>query len=214
MPEYTEAQLPPPLKAQAWFAGLEAALFGKKPPPPPKLPKLIGVTGRAGAGKDEIALYLQDTYGYRVERFSDGIKAGICAMLSLPHKIWEDRELKESPLTDYGKSPRELAQSLGTEWGRKLVGPGIWVTALLRRLGDKHTVVPDVRFDNEAAELHNLGALIIHVRRPGQKRIKGVHVSEKGINSRYVDVTVTNDSTIAALRVQIEAVLTSYNNAN
>ncbi|SDW38102.1 hypothetical protein [Nitrosomonas communis] len=64
--------------------------------------------------------------------------------------IFNDRDLKEKPHDDLlGKSPRDVMQSFGVEWGRKLIHPDIWVKRV-ENLIDHYLrlVLSDVRFDN------------------------------------------------------------------
>jgi hypothetical protein len=63
-------------------------------------------------------------------------------MLGLKDEHFFDRQLKETPLPVIGKSPREIMQTLGTEWGRRLVNPDLWV-CLAEREVEKLRQAPD-----------------------------------------------------------------------
>jgi hypothetical protein len=80
---------------------------------------LIGLHGKAHAGKDTVGQML---VGYGLDRvaFADPIKRMLIEGLGLTAEHF-DSPLKEEPIPWLGKSPRQLMQTLGTEWGRDLV---------------------------------------------------------------------------------------------
>lgn len=87
---------------------------------------------------------------------------------------------------------------LGTEWGRSCY-PQIWVdylhTTATRLLDEgKSVIVSDVRFDDEAACVRDLGGYVVHVIRPGITT-KTDHVSEQGVTSTLVDFVLMNTGT-------------------
>jgi len=107
-----------------------------------------------------------------------------------------------------GAEYRRLMQRLGTEGGRAILGQNLWVDALLRRIeaieGD--VVVTDVRFDNEAAALRDLGAEIWLIQRPGVDVGDG-HPSERGISPDRVTRMIGNDGSIEELYARVDRVL-------
>ena len=169
--------------------------------------RLVGITGKAGSGKDTIANWLAAHRGAVVTHFALPIKQAICGMLSIDMRYFNDRELKERPIPGIGRSPRYLAQTLGTEWGRELVDSDVWVTAMERRLeraladaGDLIVAIPDVRFANEAAMIRARGTLV-HVVRRGADGNVGVsgHASEGGVDIADGDVLIENHGSIDEL---------------
>lgn len=163
-----------------------------------QLPRLIGVTGRAGAGKDTLADYICITEGFQRYSLASPIKAAVQAAFSLPGTIW-DRDQKEAVIPWIGKSPRQLAQTMGTEWGRDHVATDIW----LRCLGQviealpaevPGLIVPDVRFENEARYILDHGGVIVRVVR--DVTAVAAHASEAGIPDELVNLEVVNDSGI------------------
>lgn len=175
--------------------------------------QIVAVTGKAGAGKDTVAEWARRHCGARVMAFADPIKLAISAMLGVDVSQWNDRAWKETPLPDLGVSPRVLAQTLGTEWGRKH-HPDFWVLALQRRLrllpNWAHLVViPDARFENEAAWVRSRGGFVVHLDRPGADGKVGVenHASEKGILLRGQDKFISNEGSIDDLHDKCAYVL-------
>lgn len=155
--------------------------------------KIIGITGRAGTGKDTVADILVKARGYQRLSFADPIRQMVeCLGIDCT-----SRDAKETPVDWLGKSPRFLMQTLGTEWGRQLVNPAIWLKHMERRIALAHelgcygVVIPDVRFDNEAMLLSSMQAELWHIERPGVPRVEN-HASESGIDSKYITVYLYN----------------------
>lgn len=139
------------------------------------LPKLIALSGVMGSGKTTVARYLAAEHGYTRTRFAGPFKAMLQALLlasgadaSLVHDMVDGR-LKEVP-SDLlqGATPRHAMQTLGTEWGRDLIGPSLWTDAW--RSGAEaviaaggRVVVDDCRFPNEAALVREMGGRVVRV---------------------------------------------------
>jgi len=176
------------------------------------LPRLVGITGRAGSGKDTIASYLRQHHHYWVFRFADPLKQALRVMFDIAPELWDDRVAKEQPLDWLGVSPRRLAQTLGTEWGRDRVHPDLWVLLMKRRIasaGGVHVVVPDVRFNNEAQLIQSLGGVVLRVSRPDAAAVEQ-HSSEAGVSADLVDAWVFNDGTIEELQREALQLLEAF----
>jgi hypothetical protein len=61
-------------------------------------------------------------------------------------------------------------------------------------------VVSDIRFDNEAAAIRDLGGVVICIERRAAQPIVP-HKSELGVSASQIDVTVANSSSIAEFLV-------------
>jgi len=167
-------------------------------------PQVIGITGRAGAGKNTVADLIP---GAVVIQLADPLYAALAAMLGVPEAQLRDRRLKERAIPAIGKSPRQMLQTLGTEWGRDLVDRHLWLKIAheriqkLARAGAEVVVVADVRFANEAEWIRErLGGEVWEVRRPGLPVAAG-HSSEAGLPDELVDRRIDNDGSIDELRV-------------
>lgn len=164
---------------------------------------IIGITGPAGAGKDTAAQALIDVRGYQRMSFADPIKAMLAAGLGLTEHQLYDPAGKETPIDWLGYiSPRRLTQTLGTEWGRQLVHPDLWVRAMARMIAAspaQRIVIPDVRFENEAHAIRQMGGKIIRIEGRHNPAVPG-HISESGIEPNPADWPLRNTGSIAALQ--------------
>ena len=61
-------------------------------------------------------------------------------------------------------------------------------------------VVCDVRYDNEAEWVRNLGGLVIHVERPDASAVNP-HSSESGVTKLPGDMTIVNTGTLGDLQL-------------
>jgi len=180
--------------------------------------KVIGITGKAGSGKDTFAELLKTALDQRcrisgaiaIDQISAPLKDAVIAMLDIHPLEIEDREFKEtSLLDDFGidYSPRQMLQTLGTEWGRG-IDEDIWLKLLTPRLesyakyGAEYCLITDVRFPNEHTWIDNMGGVVVEIYRPLAPAVAS-HSSEDGLN-RETDYFISNDSTINGLRHQAE----------
>lgn len=147
-------------------------------------PKLVGLIGRKGAGKDTAAAVLLGK-GYQNVKFAGALKGMLRNLLAYqgvaPEVVEEmvEGSLKEEP-TVYldGQTPRFAMQTLGTEWGRELIGDRFWINTTLRLVGDKNTVITDVRFPNEMRAVDQAGGICFGISADWIKPSEGEHESE------------------------------------
>ena len=180
-------------------------------------PTIIGLTGLAGAGKDTVRAILESDHGYIGLGFADPIRNMLRTLLTDNgfSELWmEERALKEQPIPTLGKSYRELAQTLGTEWGRATLGQDFWLRiaqAYIDQIrvqfrGAVEFCISDVRFTNEAEWVRSSGGVIWRVERPGTQAVRG-HVSEQGATTIKPDRTLINDGSIDDLAVLVNSII-------
>ena len=177
--------------------------------------KLIGLTGAAGSGKSAAAVGL-------AEKRDDWTRCRLAGplkdMLHAMGLSWEelDGKLKETPHHLLcGQTPRFAMQTLGTEWGRDLIGQDLWLNVLKDRIKKNwaaglSVVVDDVRFPNEVAAIRALGGMVLGIERPDRDAShaqRDAHASEQSNASITVDHVIVNDGTILEMVEKIEAVL-------
>ena len=174
---------------------------------------IIGLTGRAFSGKDTVGIYLARAHNFSCIAFADPIRDALISALYLDPRVFRT-ESKETIIDWIGKSPRELMQSLGTEWGRVLVRPSLWVDITERRIrealraGDSDITITDVRFPGEAEMIRRLGGSIWRIVRPGAATTAHAgHASEREVDALDVDRTLVNEGTLEQIYEQIDAAL-------
>lgn len=172
---------------------------------------LIGFTGPAGAGKSTAAKALVEILGFKRISFADPLRA----MLMGIGLTTEDTTIRKNEPIAWldGKTARQLLQTLGTEWGRQIVHPEIWIRHAEQRIDYfKTTRVPgivfdDVRFDNEAQMIRDAGGFVIRIRRNVGELM--THASEKGVNPTLVHASIGNDGDVKEMtRVAVSFVKT------
>lgn len=173
-------------------------------------PRLIGVSGRAGAGKDTIADLLQREHGFARRAFADPLRAGAAAIFGLTVEHMTDRVAKETIDPRWGLSPRQILQRMGTEAMRGTFGEDVWLRAFRLWLDAQpegtRVVVPDTRFENEARLIQALGGVVWRVQRPGIAAV-AAHASETALDSFHFDRVVDNAGSIDDLSTTIRLAL-------
>lgn len=173
---------------------------------------LIGTAGPAGSGKDTVADYLVEMHGFTKMAFAGPLKAMMAAAgMAEP----ADRAMKEQPIPGFDFTWREAAQKLGTEWGRGL-DPEIWTKIVRRKLeslaGLKYRtriVLTDIRFENEAQVVRELGGQVWHMlNRSADLGVNAGHISEGGVMYRpHEDELIDNSGSLDQLYEQVETYL-------
>lgn len=163
--------------------------------------RIVGFHGPAGSGKDTCGAVLVDTLGYTKLSFAAPIYKALEAMgFGWPQTQAEkEAAIEWLELRDAGRKARwrDLGQTLGTEWGRNLINPDLWL------LVAKHTieqnpntsyVFTDVRFENEAAAVREMGGIVVHLRgRREEATANKGHASEQPLAVYPGDYTFFND---------------------
>lgn len=195
---------------------------------------------------------------WQVKKFADTIKDMVCMMLDCTRKELEDREFKEKELgeewwkvsscgtgtlNDYLSSkhlispedtiikitPRLLLQLLGTECGRQILHPNIWVNSLMSGYKFMDTngvrypkwIITDLRFPNEVKSIQDRGGLTIRIERPARMNYFGSqiltgkpeqeHESETALDDAEFDFTINNDGSLHSLVEEVRQVMKTIN---
>lgn len=137
---------------------------------------IYGLVGYAGAGKSTIAREaIKRNDSVKILSLSQPIVDMLIA-LGVSDKIVYDKARWNEPLYGMGgKTCRYLAQTLGTEWGRKHVADDLWINIGIQRCRNLITnsrtvttvIIESVRFPNEADEIMRNGGKLIAVHREG-----------------------------------------------
>jgi hypothetical protein len=194
---------------------------------------IIGLVGFIGSGKGTVGELLVEK-GYHKDSFAAPLKDAISIMFGWPRDLLEgdtevSRKWREEPdkfwSDSFGKpfTPRLALQLMGTEAGRDVFHPDIWVLSLLNRSGGKNVVVTDVRFRNEINYIQKNGGTVIRVRRGlepiwyndyyeynvnnGPKPNYDVHLSETDWIGCKFDHVIENNGTIHELGEKVDQML-------
>lgn len=174
-------------------------------------PILIGLAGRAGAGKDTAAHHLVQHHGFVQAAFASVINDMAAVLLEAfggDYAALHERHLKEQPLHRMPGRPsaRQIKQQLG-DIGRAWA-PDFWVQALAQQLGmdalpvsspvHDRIVISDVRFPNEAAWIARHGGLLLRLRRPQAEPVRA-HGSEDHVDGLDAVLEIVNDTNSPAL---------------
>ncbi|MGA0848037.1 MAG: hypothetical protein ACO3PY_05475 [Pontimonas sp.] len=181
-------------------------------------PRLIGLYSPApSSGKSTVASYLTE-HGFYTVPFARPIKLMVRTFLIQlgygPTEI--DHYLdagKKDVIDGIRTTPRQLMQTLGTEWGRQCVHPQVWLMCWERLAQQKldlgiSVVCDDVRFPNEAALIRRLGGELWRIERPSTERGTS-HASEGSLDDYPLfDRRLTNDGTLLRLYGQVQQIVT------
>jgi hypothetical protein len=178
---------------------------------------LIGFSGLAGSGKSTAARILRDHHRFTVLPFAGPLKAMARAFGLRAEEMTILKEVQLERLN--WKSPRQFMQLLGTEFGRDLIGPNVWVDAwrntlgesAVEHFGDILAVADDVRFENEAAAIRAEGGIVVRIERAGAGSATGAaHSSEAGVAP---DITIENDSDEDEFAAKVLGLLNRYSSS-
>ena len=178
---------------------------------------IIGLSGYAQSGKDEVAKILVEEFGFKRVAFADAVRFLLYEInpvipelaSDLQHSVdlrgWD--EVKKVPAV------RTLLQDLGLG-ARKLFGDQVWVEQAFKQLSmDVNTVFTDVRFTNEADIIRGVDGQIWRVKRPGIEPVN-THISENNMDDYSIDQILKNEGSLDDLRNLVRKRMTFSLNAD
>lgn len=176
------------------------------------MPPVIGLIGASGAGKSTVAKALA-AQGYTIIPMSCVLKDMLRALGFSDDDLEGDQAYRLTPQRRLGgMSPREVAQSLGTQWARNSVHPDLLVNAVEVHIraalaAGCRVAIDGMRFPNEWRMVERLHGQLWCVYRPGvgPKRTwldkiahrfgwhPRIHESEWHWRDAKADVTIVNE---------------------
>lgn len=168
---------------------------------------VVGITGKAGAGKDTVADYLVREHGFQKLSFATILKK-MLDVAGMPEPA--NRDDKEKVIPGFTFTWREAAQRLGTEWGRGL-DPNIWVDIIEKYISMTEEkrgqrprfVLADARFENEAVLIRRRGVLLHIYGREADLGANAGHASEAGIAFAEGDERIDNSDTFEVTKGRV-----------
>ena len=174
--------------------------------------RYIGFTGAIGAGKDLCAEILSGMAGAPIMAFADPVRWAASAMFNVPIENFLTQEGKAAMNLAWGLTHRDMLRLVGTEMGRQVIRPDMWVHNLKQRAkGSRFVIVPDVRFEDEAAFIRENGILAHIMRRNNPyAAAMSLHASDAGIEGEKEDYLIWNSGTRLDLRETLKEVLLPF----
>ncbi len=169
--------------------------------------KLLGLSGRMGSGKSTLAAYIERVRPDAVRRtsFAQPIKA-IGSILGGVHSKGDvNKQAMVPTLADAGITWRRLYQMIGTDFGRVMLSPDIWVRLAKMELdklqGNPELVIfDDVRFENELQFIRSRGGKVYRIIREDLPLLpENSHASEWLPDVALCDGVIYNNSTLDEL---------------
>jgi hypothetical protein len=199
--------------------------------------------------------HINNITNWEIRKFADKLKDIVCILLNCTREDLENREFKEKELgeewyqyyvyTEGVKqlvnqsyylsthkvkeivklTPRLILQLLGTECGRQIINPNIWINSLFndykghfigtvnneKQYGKKlpNWIITDLRFKNELESIKSRKGITIRVNRENVE--SNNHESETDLDNSTFDYVIENNSDITNLIKQIKEILIKEN---
>lgn len=177
-------------------------------------PRIIGLYSPVPqSGKSTIARHLILKHGYVALPFAQPLRGMLTHLLETlgftDHQIaYHLHQDKSAPLLGLHCNARHLMQTLGTDWGRKMVCDDLWTKCwAAQAITESAVVADDVRFPNEAFAIKMMGGEVWKVWRPDAE-LDCPHVSEGALDSyNEFDRLIVNDSDLTQLIRDVEFAL-------
>lgn len=175
---------------------------------------IIAFAGRAGSGKDTAAHLMNGPIWHDfpqdavvITGFAKRMKKALKVIFDIDFEQLSRVE-KEARLDWLGKSPREIMQSFGTDWGRA-IHEDLWLMLLERQMYDSPSrhgevwILTDCRFPNEVAWVRNKRGKVFWIERDGIAPVRP-HISESAIGPQHCDETILNLGTQEDLAEEVQ----------
>jgi hypothetical protein len=168
---------------------------------------IVGISGFQGSGKDTIADYLQNIYGFKRDSFAATLKDAVAAVFGWDRELLEGRTTESRAwretvdkwwadrLNMPNLTPRLVLQKWGTEVARKSWHDDTWIASLEYKLTKAHNdiVITDVRFPNEIRAVKDAGGIVIRVTRGPEPSWYGVALAANSCPQPNASTEILNE---------------------
>jgi len=175
---------------------------------------LIGICGKANAGKDSVAKFIQECINCRIVHWADPLKEMLISYFGLNYEDVYTQEGKEKYNEYWGMKNREILQKFGTNACRDNFCVDVWIKTMELRIKNdiekENILIADTRFDNEAEFIRkNDGIIIEVVRKSGTFLTKRLseHSSENGISKEFITYVIYNEGTLQDLQEKVVKII-------
>ena len=189
---------------------------------------IIGISGKAGSGKDTAAKMLEVLYAnpdisyedfankkyknfadIQIVHFADTLKETAQVLFRIGEWETNTQEGKKTTINWIGKTVRELLQGIG-QGLRDAIDPNLWVKILFANTeGWSNYIIADVRYPNEIYAIKKRNGILIRIDRKGAGA--GNHSSETALdNYKEWDVHIENNDSIEDLFETMKIFIKNY----
>lgn len=189
---------------------------------------IIGISGKAGSGKDTAAKMLEVLYAnpdisyedfankryknfadIQIVHFADSLKETAQVLFRIGEWETNTQEGKKTTINWIGKTVRELLQGIG-QGLRDAIDPNLWVKILFANTEDwSNYIIADVRYPNEVYAIKERNGVLIRIDRKGAGA--GNHSSETALdNYKEWDVHIENNGSIEDLFEAMKIFIKNY----
>lgn len=189
---------------------------------------IIGISGKAGSGKDTAAKMLEVLYAnpnisyedfankryknfadIQIVHFADSLKETAQVLFRIGEWETNTQEGKKTTVDWIGKTVRELLQGIG-QGLRDAIDFDLWVKILFANTEDwSNYIIADVRYPNEVKAIKERNGILLRIDRKGAGA--GNHSSETALDDyKEWDLVIDNNSTKEDLFNVLQKIVQKY----
>lgn len=202
-----------------------------------------------------------EQYPFEIKKFADKVKDIVCLLINCTREQLEEEEFKNTELGEewwiwrsYDNNtlfaftsqtmdikywelikltPRKLLQLVGTECGRDIIHPSVWVNSTMSEynifrafdvlnMEDKHIerlyeqkesqwIITDVRFPNELKAIEGREGFVIRIEKEDGHFSKDIHPSETALDNAEFKYVLQHQKDLNILVEQVKEILIKEN---
>ena len=189
---------------------------------------IIGISGKAGSGKDTAAKMLEVLYAnpdisyedfvnkryknfadIQIVHFADTLKETAQVLFRISEWETNTQEGKKTTIDWIGKTVRELLQGIG-QGLRDAIDPDLWIKILFANTENwSNYIIADVRYPNEIKAIKERNGILLRIDRKDAGA--GNHSSETALdNYKEWDVHIENNGSIEDLFEAMRIFIKNY----